>query len=694
MASTLLGVLLAVERKKICMIRFVTALLGAVSLASLGYAQAPQPRPQTPATQDTPDDARSGAYYNFAMGRLYAELAANEGNKNDYADKAIQYYREALKLDPSSHLVFEELTDLYMQTGHLMDAVTQAEEMLKQDPNNLDARRSLGRIYTRMIGEGQAGRVDERYVRRAIEQYREITQKDPKDADSWVMLGRLYRISNSSPEAEKAYNEALAADPNNEDAMAGLAMLYADLGDTRKAIEKLKSVTDKSPNERTLAMLAEQYERLKDYKDAAATLKKALELAPDNAQIARALAQNLMYSDQLDEALKIFQEFAAQDPRDWESQMNIAAIYAEQHNLVKAREALNTAKKISPANLEIRYQDAELLKAEGKSDQALTTLKSMLDDTTRPSYSQAEARARSRILDEYGIISRSSGKYDQAVTAFRQLTALSPDLASRGEIQIIDTYRQAKDYASALKEADAAIKKYPNEKGLKVERASVLADQGKLDEGAAELKGIKDRDTQLALAQLYEKSKRYADMGKALDEAETLAQGNDEKQTIYFMRGAMYERQKKYGEAEAAFRKVLEMNPDNGDALNYLGYMLADRGVRLEEACGMIKKALDQSPNNGAFLDSLGWAYYRMGKLNEAEDLLVRALQHIGEDATVHDHLGDVYFKLGKTREAVAQWQACLQGFNKTPGDADPEEVAKVTRKLDDARVKLAKEKK
>ena len=656
------------------------------------YAQELQVR--QPTTQNAPQDPKAEAYYNFAMGRLYAEMASNDGNKNDYAEKAIQYYQDALKLDPSSHLVFEELTDLYIQTGHLMDAVTQAEDMLKQDPDNLDARRMLGRIYARMIGEGQAGRVDERYVRRAIEQYQQITQKEPNDADSWVMLGRLYRISNNSPEAEKAYNTALAADPANEDAMAGLAMLYADLGDTQKAIAKLKEVTTKSPSDRTLAMLAEQYEHLKDYKDAADALRKAVELAPDNPQLARGLAQDLMYSDQLDEALKIYQEFANEDPHDWEAEMNISAIYAEQHDMAKAREALDKAKKISPDNLEIRYQDAELLKGENKTDQALAVLKSMLDDTMRPSYSQAEARARSRILDEYGIVSRSSGKYDQAVTAFRQLSALSSDMAVRGEIQVIDTYRQSKDYTAALKEADAAVKKYPDDKGLKVEHASVLADSGKLDEGAAELKGIQDRDTQLALAQLYEKAKRYSDMGKALDAAEKLSQSNDDKETIYFMRGAMYERMKKYSESESAFRKVLDINPANAEALNYLGYMLADRGVRLDEATDLIKKALDQVPNNGAFLDSLGWAYFRQGKLNEAEDLLVRALQNIGEDPTVHDHLGDVYFKLGKTREAVAQWQASLQGFRKSPDDADPEEVTKVTRKLDDARVKMAKEKK
>jgi len=672
--------------------RFVKALLCAAASGSALLAQAPQSSPSAASAQAAPGD-KSAIYYNFAMGRLYAELASNEGNKNEYVTKAIQHYREALRLDPKNSQIFEELTELYVNSNRLSDAVTQAEEVLKSDPENLDARRMLGRIYTRMIGEGQNGRVDDRYVKRAIDQYQQITQKDPKDAESWVMLGRLYRVSNDSPNSEKAYNAALAADPNNEDAMTGLAMLYADLGDTKKAIEKLKSVTDKSPNERTLAILAEQYEQLKDYKDAAAALKKALEMAPDNMRLARGLAQDLMFSDQLDEALKLYQEIGAEDPRDWETQVNIARIYQAKHDTANARAAIDKAKKASPDNLEVRFQDAELLKTEGKNDEAMATLKSMLSDTSRRSYSKAEADARSRILEEFGIVSRGAGKYDQAVDAFRQLSALGSDYALRGSIQLIDTYRQSKDYPTALKEADAAIKKFPDKPGLKVERATVLADEGKLDEGAAELKGIQDQQTQLALAQLYEKAKRYPDMGKALDAAEKLAQGEDDKETIYFMRGAMYERMKQYDQSEAAFRKVLVINPDNAEALNYLGYMLADRNVRLEEAQKLIQKALDQVPNNGAFLDSLGWVYFRQGKLTEAQDMLVQAIERIGDDPTVHDHLGDVYFKLGKTKDAVAQWQASLQQYRKSPDEADPDDVAKVTRKLEDARVKLAKEK-
>ncbi len=673
------------------MIRFVKALLYAAPLGSIVFAQTPQAATPQAAASPAADD-KAAIYYNFAMGRLYAELAANEGNKNNYIGQAIQHYREALRLDPHDGLIFDELTDLYIQTNRLADAVSLAEDLLKTDPQNLDARRMLGRVYTRMIGEGQGGRVDEKYVRQAIEQFQQITAKDPKDTESWVMLGRLYRVSNSSPEAEKAYRAALAVEPNNEDAITGLAMLYADLGDSKKAIDTLKDVANQSPNERTLQFLAEQYEQMKDYKDAAAALKKAYDLAPDNLRIARSLAQDLMYSDQLDAALKLFQEIGAEDPHDWDAQVYISKIYTAKHDLANARAALEKAKKASPENLDVRYQDAQLLLAENKNDQALETLKSMLDDTMRRSYSKAEADLRSRLLEEYGIVSRNSGKYDQALDAFRQFGQLGADYAVRAEVQIIDTWRQKKDYTAALKEAETAVKKYPDKNELKIERASVLADAGKLDEGAAGLKGIKDVDTQLALAQLYEKAKRYPDMGKTLEAAEQAARNDDDRERIYFMRGAMYERMKKYDESEAAFRKVLAINPDNAEALNYLGYMLADRGVRLEEAQNLIQKALDQAPNNGAFLDSLGWVYYRQGKLNEAEGLLVQAIEQIGDDGTVHDHLGDVYFKLGKTKEAVAQWQASLQQFRKSPEDADADEVAKVARKLEDARVKLAKE--
>jgi len=262
---------------------------------------------------------------------------------------------------------------------------------------------------------------------------------------------------------------------------------------------------------------------------------------------------------------------------------------------------------------------------------------------------------------------------------------------------VIETYRVAKDFTKAETESDAAAKKYPNDRTLRSVRASLLADIGKTDQAIAETKkllnGKDDRETYLSLANIYEKAKNFPEMTKSLDAAEKLSTSKDDLETIHFTRGAMYERMKKYAESEAEFKKVLEINPNSASTLNYYGYMLADRSERLPEAEAMIRKAVDREPNNGAYLDSLGWVLFRLNKLPEAEEKLIQALTAMSKDPTVHDHLGDVYFREGKTREAIAQWQSSLKEWqNSAPADLDHNEVAKVQKKLEDAKVRLARE--
>jgi tetratricopeptide (TPR) repeat protein len=665
------------------------ALVLSLSLACMAYGQK--------ATPGQPSD-KASAYYNFAMGHLYAELAGVYGNRSEYVNKAIDHYKQALKLDPSASFLFEELTDLYIQSGRLRDAVTEAEDILKQDPNNLDARRILGRIYTRMVGDTQQGKVNEKMLDAAIDQYQKITAKDPKDLESWVTLGRLYRTANKSVEAEKAYKQALEIDPSSEDALTGLAIVYSDIGDTRKAIEKLQAVTSKNPNPRTYAALASGYEQLHDYKSAADVLRKALDLDPENLQLKRSLARNLLYSGSYDESLKYANELLEEDPHDVEAQLWIAAVYREKRDFPKARAALDKAKAMDPENLEVRYDEVNLLTVEGQNDKAIAALQSLLKDTEKQNYSASEKNNRAMFLERLGELQRNANQYPAAVATFRQIVDLdAPDAPpARALAEIIDTWRIAKDYKSASAEAAAALKKYPDERALHIVNASLLADTGHVDDAVAELqslKGGRDRDTQLAIAQIYERAKRYDDMRKPLDEAEKLSQSNPEKIAVYFMRGAMLERLKQYDASEAEFRKVLALDPDNAGALNYLGYMFADRGVHLEEAQKLISRALELEPDNGAYLDSLGWAYYRLDRLDDAEQALIRALAKMPQDPTVHDHMGDIYFKLGKIKDAITQWQASLKAADQdSQSEMEPGDLAKIAKKLEDAKVRLARE--
>jgi tetratricopeptide (TPR) repeat protein len=647
------------------MIRSAKALALLLTVGSFVIAQTPTPS-NKPST-----DPKADAYYHFAMGRIYAELAQAYGNRPEYLNKSLDHYKEALKLDPGASMVFEELTDLYIQTNRLRDAVTQAEELLQKNPDNVDARRMLGRIYMRMISTAD-NRINEEYLKKAIEQLQKVTQQAPKDADSWVLLGRLYGASNNSVESEKAYNKAIEADPDNEDALTGLATLYAALGDNAKAAEKLKAAADKSPNERTLIALGEAYEELHDYKNAAEAMGKALELQPENPKIASRVAVDLLRSGQLDAALGMFEKIVADDPKNQPAQMSIAEIYRLKRDYAKARESLAKAKTLEPDSLEVRFEEVRLLEAENKYPEAITILKSILDETAKKTYTANESAFRAKLLDELGTLQRSAGQYSDSVDTFRKAIAINKEDAAHFYLNIIDTYRTAHDAEGVRKEVDTAVAEMKKAAG------------GKLD-----------FQTWFDLAAVYEKAKRWTDMSKSLDEAGKLANTEEQKQQLAFSRGAMLERQKKVEASEAEFRKVLAMNPNHAGALNYLGYMLVDHGLKVDEATGMIQKALEIDPDNGAYLDSLGWAFYQQGKFNEAETLLVKALDKIGQDPTVHDHLADVYLKLGKTKEAISQWQASIKDFQSPAGaDSDPEDIAKVNRKLDAARVKLAKENK
>lgn len=675
----------------------VVGLCLAAVTSGLALSQTASPSPDQSAADSRASD-KAAAYYNFAMGHLYAELSGAFGNRSDYTNKAIEHYRQAMKLDASAAFLSEELTDLYIQAGRIKDAVTEAEDLLKQDPNNLDARRLLGRIYARLIGDPQQAKVNEDMLKRAIEQFQKVTAQDPKDIESWLMLGRLERINHDSVEAEKDYKAALDQDAGNEEALTGLAMVYSEVGDTKNAIEMLRRVTGKDPNPRTLSALASFYDQTRDFPSAADAWRQALQMDPENSRIKRALAQDVFFTDHLEEALKLYNEIAAADPRDLQTQLRLAEIYRQKGDLPKARVALNKAKELDKEGLEARYEETYFFEAEGKRDEAIAALRTMLSDTAKKSYTESEKNTRSMLLERLGGIYRNANRYTDAVETFRQLPQLDPGAGPRTAVEIIDTWRQAKDLNKAQEESSAALKKFPKDRMVKLAHASLLSDMGKIDEAVAELHalldGDKDREIHLTIAQVYEKGKRFSEMGKELDAAEQLSQSPQDKQTVIFMRGAMFERMKEYDAAEAEFRKVLDADPESAGALNYLGYMLADRDVRLDEAQKLISKAVELDPQNGAYLDSLGWVYYRQNRLEEAADYLQKALQKISTDPTVHDHLGDVYFKQGKIREAIAQWQSSLKEFeaNSSQSDVDPGDMAKVSKKLESARVRVAKE--
>ncbi len=665
---------------------------------------------QTAAKSKTPD--RGAAYYHFALAHMYEEQVATYG-RSELANKAIEEYRAAIDADPTSAYLTSGLAELYAKTGRIRDAVVEAQDIIKRNPNNLEARRLLGRIYLRSLGDMQAGSGSESVLKLAIEQYEQIVRLQPDSMDDHLLLGRLYRLNNDLQKAESEFKTAVKLQPDSEEAVTTLAYLYNELGDTARATQVLSSVPNTQRSAKLYSALGYTYEQQKQYKNAIEAYRHAIELDRDNLDAIRGLAQNLLNDGQADAALEQYKVIADANPEDAQTYVRIAEIYRKQGKFDLALDSLKKAETMVQDSVEVPYNIAAIYQAQGRYDEAVPIMRDLLKKSEKPDgkYSNGEKSNRAVFLERLGTIYREQGNNQAANETFRQIVALGGDEnIERGYQEMIDTWREAKEWQKATDTAKEAVQKLPSSRELKMVLAAQQADMGQADKALKDVRAMlkgdassnsnsnsnsnsDDRQVYITLAQMNTRLRRFSDAEQALDKAEQLSSKADDKEYVWFLRGSTFEREKRYAEAEEQFKKVLASDPEHASALNYLGYMLADQNTKLEEALGYIKRAVDLDPANGAYLDSLGWAYFRLGRYELAEDNLLKASQKINTDPTVHDHLGDLYQKTGRLKLAATNWERALTEWNRTiAAEVDPADQARVQKKLDSAKMKLARE--
>src|SRR5690349_11214337 len=218
------------------------------------------PSPTTPRKVD-----KAAAYYHYTLAHMYEEQVAVYG-RSDLASKAIEEYRAAIDADPGSGYLTSSLAELYAKTGRIRDAVIEAQDILKRDPNNLEAHKLLGGIYLRSLGDVQSGQGSPSVLKLAIEQYEQIVKIQPDDIDDHLLLGRLYSMPSDLKDYQKAENEfktAVKLQPDSEEAVTYLAYLYNEEGDTARATQVLSSIPDKSRSAKLYSALGYTYEQQK-----------------------------------------------------------------------------------------------------------------------------------------------------------------------------------------------------------------------------------------------------------------------------------------------------------------------------------------------------------------------------------------------------------------------------------------------
>src|SRR6266568_4951686 len=278
-----------------------------------------------------------------------------------------------------------------------------------------------------------------------------------------------------------------------------------------------------------------------------------------------------------------------------------------------------------------------------------------------PLVDSAQAGAAEALYGIGATLTRRGGE-DLALVYLQLALYLQPNHAL-ALLSLADLYESVKKPAMAIKVYERVPASSPLKRNAQIQLATDLDAADRSEEAIKILKSVtaedsKDLEAIMALGNIERGRKKFADCAQTYSQGiDVLPPNNDKANSVYYYyRGICEERAKQWTKAEADMRKALELQPEQPNVLNYLGYSWIDQGVNLDEGMKMIKRAAEQRPDDGYIVDSLGWAYYRIGNYEDAVKNLERAIDLKPEDPTINDHLGDAYWRVGRTLEAKFQW--------------------------------------
>jgi tetratricopeptide (TPR) repeat protein len=647
------------------------------------------PRAQRPAAAATASPERvADAYAQFLLGHRFEE--------NEDETSAIAAYKRAMELDPSAAEIPAQLAGLYLKQSKVQEAMAAAETAVKIAPANREANRVLGTVYAALsessqdpAARGRAAAQADANLAKAIQHFEAALDGAVAESDPNVRatLARLYVRSNAYDKAIPLLTDLVNQEPGWQDGPLMLVEAYAGAGRSRDAIVWLEERTAEDP--RLLPALADFYERERRWPEAAATYSRAIQRAPRNAtdlkiRYASAL-MNAGGRDNLDKARTALTEVVAVRTTDIRS---LYLLSQAQRRLGDVKEAEASARKVIAQNSKSPwgyYALAEALEARRQYQSVVDELAPVVAENRGKS---AETFDVSILLPHLGFAYQEIGQHDKAIASFEDARKLSPDDPAIAGY-LIEANIAGKKYGAAVDAAKAALAQHPNDLRLTRLEAQALRHSGKADQGIALLEeAVKhhedDPTAYISLAQAYSDAERGAQAVKVLQDAQGKFPKDD---GIAFELGTLFDKQKRFADAESAFLQVLSRDPENAIALNYLGYMLAERGERLDESVTYLKKALQVEPENPSYLDSLGWAYFKSDKLDLAESNLKRAADQLRTNSVIQEHYGQVLFKLGRYDEAIAAWTRALAG------DGDSIDKADVDKKIKAAKQKLTTKK-
>ncbi len=544
----------------------------------------PETRLSEPEMPSEPVILQQGPSPSDVENSYYLYLEAQAQKKKGNAAGAMDYLEKAVIQDPDSLYLKQEMAILYLQNNQPEKSLAVVEDILKVNPNHVDALIMAATIK-------KALNKDENV--KAI--YEKALQSDPTRKSTYQILGKMYLDDGDVDSAYQTYEQMIQNFSNDYTGYYYLGKIYVVKGNLKKAEEAFIKTLELSPS-----LIEPRLELIKIYQQTHQNQKlmgiyeEIREQYPDNIPVAIELGILYHQNSKTKAANAIFQELGRQSMED----PNIIKTVIQ--NLILPR----------------KYKEAVIL------------LEAML----------TAAPENPEVHYALGI---AYSNLEQPDKAYAQFQTIEP---------------QSKFYPNAA-----------------VHMAIIHYQKKNIDEGIAVLKNAYNLIADVSKVELipymvamYKEKAMIDDAIGILNDGLALQPENTD---LNFELGVIHDKQGNIDAAIEQMKKVITLNPDHADALNYLGYTYADRGIHLDEAEQLIRKALTLEPDNGYIIDSMGWLYYQKGMYSEAAVYLERAVTLVPDDPIILEHMGDVYRQLNQRDKALEYYEKALQKKDKDASD-------------------------
>jgi tetratricopeptide (TPR) repeat protein len=614
---------------------------------------------------------RADAYNQFLLAR-YLE-------RSGQIEDAVAALERAATLDPEGAEILAELAGLHARQNRISEAMAAAERALRIDPGSSEANRVLGSIHASLAERSARGGddVDAAAADKAIAHLERAAATRPLPASLALSLGRLQLLRGMFDKAAKTLEQLVDAEPGFPDAILLLARAQDRAGSRDDAIRLLERATAEDPEfVRGLYLLGELHERGGDWARAAAAYERAVAADPGPEAQLR-LANAWLAAGEAARARDRLREVVAANPSSGTALYLLAQAERDTDDLEAAERTARQLVKLEPESARGWHALAQAMERRGRHEELLREFE--------PAVERFAGRGAAALLYVHiGFAHQELGRHDRAIAAFgRGLEATPHDPRMVG--YLVQAHLAARQFTEAADVAAKGLERHADDLALARLQAQALAGLGQRDRSLQvldeALRAHPDEPAAYAAA-----ASGYVDARRFNDAHAVLGRGLErfrDDPTLLMQQAAAYEREGRFADAEKVFRAIITGDPRHAPALNYLGYMLAERGERLEESVDLIQRALAIDPDNASYLDSLGWAYFRLDRLELAETNLARAAERLSLTSVVQDHLGDLHARKGRYADAIAAWERALAG------DGESINPDAIRRKIADARSKV-----